>query len=46
MVVAEFLGGGGDLSVVVVEHCCFGKRSLDVLPNLDCKCLSVDSSTA
>jgi len=47
VVVYEFLGGrGGGLSVVVVEHCCFGKRSLDVLPNLDCKCWNMDSSTS
>ena len=45
VVVAEFLGGGG-LSVAVVEYCCFGRRSLDVLPNLDCKCWSMDSFVA
>lgn len=45
VVVVRFLRGI-DLFVQVGEHCCFSKRSLDVLVNLDCKCLSIDSSVS
>jgi len=39
--VVEFLRGGG-LSVVAGEGCCFGRRNLNVLPNLDYKCWNTD----
>jgi len=43
--VVGFLGGV-DLFVVVGEHCCFSEKNLDVLPNLSCKCLNMNSSVA
>lgn len=42
VVVVKSFSGGGDLSVGVGKHCIYGKQSLDVMPNLDCKCWSMD----